>query len=49
MKKTYVAPDVEVLDLSDTECWPWERKCKEILSSTGEVIGYEYSKNNYCK
>ena len=34
MKKTYVTPDVEILDLTETKCHE-----EEILSSTGEVIG----------
>jgi len=41
MKKTYVTPDVEILSLTDTECFEPQKKFKEILSSTGDVIGYE--------
>ena len=37
MKKTYVTPDVEILDFAETKCH-YE---KEILSSTGVVIGTE--------
>ena len=48
MKKTYVNPDVEVLDLSETECFWWE-KPKEIYSSNGEVIGYEKPNHNHCR
>ena len=40
MKKTYVTPDIEKLDLNETACWD-EYEIKEILSSTGEVIGTE--------
>ena len=41
MKKTYVTPEVEILALTDTECFEPQKKLKEILSSTGAVIGYE--------
>ncbi|MBO4921445.1 MAG: hypothetical protein J5372_05975 [Lachnospiraceae bacterium] len=42
MKKAYVTPEVEVLTFSATECIPYNPPTpKEILSSTGEVIGYE--------
>ena len=40
MKKMYVTPDVEILDFTDTECSE-QYETKEILSSTGEVIGTE--------
>lgn len=36
MKKTYVTPDVEILDFANTACHP-----KTILSSNGEVISTE--------
>lgn len=42
MKKTYVTPEVEILALTETECYCVPPKTpKEILSSTGAVIGYE--------
>ena len=40
MKKTYVTPDIEKLDLNETACYD-QYEIKEILSSTGEVIGTE--------
>ncbi len=49
MKKPYVAPEVEVLEFSETECFdvPPTTPPKEILSSTGEVVGYEEVKTTY--
>ena len=41
MKKTYVTPEVEILALTETECFEPPKTPKEILSSTGEVVGYE--------
>jgi len=37
MKKTYVTPEIEILALTDTECFGYEppKTPKEILSSTG--------------
>lgn len=51
MKKTYVTPEIESLDFFETACHTY----KDILSSTGEVIGQEkveievdWTKNNAC-
>ena len=42
MKKPYKIPDIEVLAFATTSCLP-----KEILSSTGELIGYEKETPSY--
>jgi len=45
MKKTYVNPEIEILEFAATECFnPPINPPKEILSSTGEVVGYEETK-----
>lgn len=45
MKKTYVTPDIEILALTETECHEIPKTPKEILSSTGDIIGYEKVEN----
>ena len=49
MKKTYVTPEVEILALTETECFEPPKTPKEILSSTGEVVGYEEEKTQTGK
>lgn len=50
MKKTYVIPEVEILALTETECcFEPPKTPKEILSSTGEVVGYEEEKTQTGK